>query len=54
MLELYKCLIQAVGMTKEVVRIDKEVKKIKLLSNVLNEELGNFIKIYGVESLEKS
>lgn len=51
-LQLYRCLIQAVGTTKDVRRIDNEVEKLSLLSKELNEDLSAYIKIYGVESFK--
>ena len=49
-LQLYKSLIQAVGTTKDVKKIDMEVEKLSSLSKELNEDLRTYIKIYGVES----
>lgn len=48
-LKLYKDLIQAVGMTKDIKKIDKEVEKLSSLSKDLNEDLSIYIKMYGIE-----
>ena len=46
---LYRSLLQAVGTTKDVKRIDKEIEKLILLFNNLNEDLSTYIKLYGTE-----
>lgn len=51
-LQLYKSLIQAVGTTKDVKKIDKEIEKLSLLSKELNEDLSTNIKMYGVEAFK--
>lgn len=53
-LQLYKSLIQAVGTTKDVKKIDKEIEKLSLLSKELNEDLSTYIKMYGVEAFEQN
>ena len=53
-LQLYKSLIQAVGTTKDVKKIDKEVEKLSLLSKELNEDLSAYIKRYGVETFKQN
>ena len=52
-LQLYKSLIQAVGTTKDVKKIDKEIEKLSLLFKELNEDLRTYIKMYGVEAFIK-
>ena len=52
-LQLYKSLIQAVGTTKDVKKIDKEIERLSLLSKELNEDLRTYIKMYGVEAFIK-
>lgn len=53
-LQLYKSLIQAVGTTKDVKKIDKEIEKLSLLSKELNEDLSTYIKMYGVEAFNQN
>ncbi len=53
-LNLYKELIKAVGMINDVKKIDKEVKKLSLLSKDLNEDLSTYIKMYGVEAFNQN
>nr|WP_300807789.1 hypothetical protein [uncultured Acetatifactor sp.] len=53
-LQLYKSLIQAVGTTKDVKKIDKEMEKLSLLSKELNEDLSTYIKMYGVEAFKQN
>lgn len=53
-LRLYKSLIQAVGTTKGVKRIDREIERLSALSQELNEDLGAYIKIYGVASFNQN
>lgn len=53
-LQLYKCLIQAVGTTKDIKKIDKEIEKLSLLSKELNEDLSTYIKMYGVEAFKQN
>lgn len=52
-LKLYKELIRAVGMTKDVKKIHKEVEKLSALSKDLNENLNAYIKMYGVETFNQ-
>ena len=53
-LQLYKSLIQAVGTTKDIKKIDKEIEKLSLLSKELNEDLSTYIKMYGVEAFKQN
>ena len=53
-LQLYKSLIQAVGATKDIKKIDKEIEKLSLLSKEFNEDLSTYIKIYGVEAFKQN
>lgn len=53
-LQLYKSLIQAVGTTKDIKKIDKEIEKLSLLSKELNEDLSAYIKMYGVEAFKQN
>lgn len=53
-LQLYKSLIQALGTTKDVKKIDKEIEKLSLLSKELNEDLSTYIKMYGVEAFKQN
>lgn len=53
-LQLYKSLIQAMGMIKDVKKMDKEIEKLSSLSKDLNEDLSTYIKIYGVEAFNKN
>ncbi len=53
-LKLYKELIRALGMTKDVKKIDKEVEKLSALSKDLNENLSAYIKMYGVETFNQT
>lgn len=49
-LKLYKLLIHAVGVTKDIENINKEIEKLSLLSKDLNEDLSVYIKMYGIET----
>lgn len=49
-LKLYKCLVQAIGMTKDVKAINREIEKLSSLSKELSENLSAYIKMNGVES----
>ena len=53
-LQLYKSLIQAVGATKDIKKIDKEIEKLSMLSKEFNEDLSTYIKIYGVEAFKQN
>ena len=53
-LQFYKSLVQAVGATKDVKRIDNEIEKLSSLSKDLNEDLSIYIKIYGVEAFNQN
>lgn len=53
-LQLYKSLVKAVGTTKDVKKINKEIEKLSLLSKELNEDLGTYIKMYGVETFKQN
>ena len=53
-LQLYRSLIQAVGITKDVKIIDKEIGKLTVLSRELNEDLRTYIKLYGVEAFSQN
>lgn len=53
-LKLYKCLVQAIGMTKDVKAIDREIEKLSSLSKELNEDLSTYIKMYGVEAFKQN
>lgn len=46
-----KTLIGALGEVKEVHIVDKKVDKISLLLKNLNEDLNDYIKIFGAESI---
>ena len=50
-LALYKELLQAIGTTKEIQSISSELERLTDLSKELNEDIGMYIKLYGVESL---
>lgn len=52
-LKLYKGLVQAIGMTKDVKVIDREIEKLSSLSRELNEDLSTYIKMYGVEAFKQ-
>lgn len=51
LLSIYKTLIGALGEVKEVHIVDKKVDKISLLLKNLNEDLNDYIKIFGAESI---
>ncbi len=51
LLSIYKRLIGALGVVKEVHIVDKKVDKILLLLKNLNEDLSDYIKIFGTESI---
>lgn len=53
-LQLYKSLIQAVGTTKDIKKIDKEIEKLSLLAKELNEDLSTYIKMYGVGAFKQN
>lgn len=53
-LQLYNSLIRAIKITKDVKKIDKEIKKLSLLSKELNEDLSNYIKMHGVEAFKQN
>lgn len=53
-LKLYKGLVQAIGMTKDVKAIDREIEKLSSLSKELNEDLSTYIKMYGVEVFKQN
>ena len=53
-LQLYKSLIQTMGATKDVKKIDKEIEKLSLLSKKLNKDLSTYIKMYGVEAFKQN
>lgn len=48
-LKLYKQLIRAVGVTRDIKGMDREVEKLTALSVKLSEDLGTYVKTYGVE-----
>lgn len=58
-IQLYKSFINAVGtkknvkiVEKEFTIVEKEMDKLLALSNALNEDLGNYIRIYGIDSIK--
>ena len=53
-LALYKALIQAIGTTKDIQSINKEIERLTELSKELNEDLSTYIKLYGVESFNNN
>ncbi len=53
-LKLYKDLVQAIGMTKDVKSINREIEKLSLLSKRLNKDLSAYIKMYGVEAFKRN
>lgn len=53
-LKLYKCLVQAIGITKDIKVIDREIEKLSSLSKELNEDLSTYIKMYGVEAFKQN
>lgn len=53
-LTLYKELLYAIGTTKEVKSISKEIERLSDLSKELNEDLSTYIKLYGVESFSNN
>lgn len=46
-LQMYKRLVQAIGRTKDIEKIDEEVEKLSGLSKELHEDLSIYIKTYG-------
>lgn len=53
-LQLYKSLIQAVGTTKDIKKIDKEIEMLLSLSKELYEDLSTYIKMYGVDTFNQN
>ena len=53
-LALYSGLLQAIGTTKGIQAIGKEIERLSDLSKELNEDLGKYIKLYGVESFNNN
>ena len=53
-LALYSELLQAIGTTKGIQAIGKEIERLSDLSKELNEDLGKYIKLYGVESFNNN
>lgn len=53
-LKLYKEMLQAIGTTKEIQTISKEIERLTALSKELNEDLGTYIKLYGVETFNNN
>ncbi len=53
-LQLYKLITGAIGLNKDVRKIDRTIEKIATLSKELSEDLGAYIKLYGAESLTQS
>ena len=52
-LGLYRSLIRAVGMQKDIQSISGDVEKLSGLARELNEDLRAFIQIYGSEAIRK-
>lgn len=53
-LKLYKEMIQAIGMTRDIKQIDKIAEKISPLSKILHEDLSTYIERYGVETFSQN
>lgn len=52
-LKLYRMLIRALGNTKELLSISRDIESITALSAEINEDLNYFVQHNGVESLKK-
>lgn len=53
-LNLYKDLIKAIGTTKDVKSMNKEIEQLTVLSIELNEDLSTFIKLYGTQAFTQN
>lgn len=51
---LYRKMVQAVGMSKDAKKIERDIEKLSFLSKTLNEDLGAYIKLYGVEAFNQN
>lgn len=51
-LRLYKSFLQAMGASKDIKKIDREIEKLSSLSKELNDDLSTYIKMYGVEAFK--